>query len=161
MSDIQFKPAWFRADPIIERDTLAFWEANNLMPKNAVPQARLRELCTAVYDGDRLIAISTAKLTEVAFLKSRIAMWRCAIAPDRRGQHLSTEMGRYSREVLEEWSLANPGERVMGMGTTIQTANLDEKKKHPIWKASGLVFVGYSAQDQQIRVAWFDHAEIE
>ena len=81
--------------------------------------------------------------------------------PDRRGQHLSTEMGRYSREVLEEWSRANPNERVMGMGTTIQTTNLDEKKKRPIWKASGLVFVGYSAQDQQIRVAWFDHAEIE
>jgi hypothetical protein len=161
MSDIRFESAWQEADPVIERDALVFWETHSLMPKNAVVSNRLRELCTAAYDGDRLIAISTAKLTEVAFLRSRIAMWRCAIAPDRRGRHLSTEMGRYSRQVLEEWSRANPHERVMGMGTTVQTANLDQKKKRPVWKASGLVFVGYSAQDQQIRVAWFDHAEIE
>jgi hypothetical protein len=161
MPDIQYKPAWRRTDAAIERDALAFWDANNLMPKNAAPADRLRELCSAAYEGERMIAVSTAKLTDVAFLKSRIAMWRCAIAPDRRGQHLSTEMGRFSREVLEQWARENQGERVMGMGTTIQTANLDEKKKRPIWKASGLVFVGYSAQGQQVRVAWFDHAEVE
>jgi len=160
MSEIAYKSAWQRNDPAIERDVLAFWRANNLIPPNAVPTERLRELCTVAYEGDRLIAVSTAKIAEVGFVRSLIAMWRCAIAPDRRGQHISTEMGRVSRDVLEEWSRAHPEERVMGMGTTIQTANLDEKKKRPIWKASGLVFVGYSAQDEQVRIAWFDHAEI-
>lgn len=161
MPELQYKSAWRAADPDIERDVLAFWETNNLMPQRAVPADRLRELCTAVYEGDRLIAVSTAKITDVGFLRSRLAMWRCAIAPDRRGQHLSTEMGRHARDVLEKWSRDNPQERVMGMGTAVQAASLDEKKKRPIWKASGLVFVGYSAQDQQLRVAWFDHGEVE
>lgn len=161
MSEIAYKSAWLKKDPVIERDTLAFWQASNLLPKNALPADRLRELCTVAYDGGRLIAVSTAKITEMDFLRSRIAMWRCSIAPDMRGKHISTEMGRVSRQVLEEWSLAHPEERVMGMGTAVQTANLDQKKKRPIWKASGLTFVGYSNQGQQIRIAWFDHAEIE
>jgi hypothetical protein len=161
MSEIAYKSAWRKNDPDIETDVLAFWRANNLIPPTANPAERLRELCTVAYEDGRLIAVSTAKITEVGFVRSLIAMWRCAIAPDRRGQHISTEMGRVSREVLEEWSRDHPEERVMGMGTAIQTANLDEKKKRPIWKASGLVFVGYSAQDQQLRIAWFDHAEIE
>lgn len=161
MSDIQFKDLWRKADPVAERDALAFWEAHRLMPKTADPAKRLSELCCAAYAGGQMIAISTAKLTEVGFLRSRIAMWRCAITPAHRGQHLSTEMGRFARGVMEDWARAHQDERVMGIGTTIQTTNLDEKKKRPIWHASGMVFVGYSAQDEQIRVAWFDHAEID
>ena len=53
-----------------------------------------------------------------------------------------------------------PGEfcQVTGVGAVIQ-APLDMRRQ-PVWR-TGLDLVGYTAQNEQFRVAWFPHARLD
>ncbi|HVZ69197.1 MAG TPA: hypothetical protein VG891_07015 [Rhizomicrobium sp.] len=158
---VEFRPAWRLKDAAIERDTIAFWQKEGLIPANATPEARLGELCMAGYDeSGRLIAVGTAKIRHIDFLGCKLAMFRCAVARDKRRNLLASVITAHSRELLEQWSLAHPEEEVMGMGTVVQSRAIDELARRAMFRASRLGFVGWTPQGEQMRVAWFEHGRI-
>lgn len=152
--------AWRRHDPAMERDAERFWMTHKVLPRDADVPARLGELCIVAYDGERLVAVSTAGLREVAFLGSRLSIFRCAIAPESRGKRLSYAIMARARQVIEEWSAAHREERVMGMATIAQTKEAFLGDGPGIFKGSGLAFVGWTANGERMRVAWFEHSTI-
>jgi len=158
---VAFKLAWQRKDPQIERDATAFWEATKVLPEGVAVEERLRELCAAAYDDKTLVALTTAQVSYMEFLRAKLAMYRCAVVPGQRGAHIATQITIFTREVLEEWARANPGERVMGMGAVLQSTHLGDKERQPFWPRSRLTLVGHTAQGHQVRVAWFEHALLD
>jgi len=158
---VELRPAWRRADPKIERDAELFWRNERILPPRADVAARLSYLCVAGYDGDRLIALSEARITLIDFLQVKLAMLRIAVARDVRQHRLGTWLLTESRELLEAWSLENPAEEVMGMGTITQTAAYDGRgRARGYLRDSHLAFVGFTANGEHMRVAWFDHGTI-
>jgi len=66
-----------------------------------------------------------------------------------------------SREILEQWSAANPKEEVLGMGTIIQTRVYDERgPARALLRDTRLEFIGWTANGEPMRVAWFEHGTI-
>jgi len=157
---VEFRPAWRLRDPDIERDAIAFWKSENLLPPTASIETRLSELCVAGYAEGRIVALSTVLLRDVDFLGARLAMFRCAVAKEQRRNRLATVIAAHSREALEKWSLAHPEEDVRGMATVVQNADLDAREARAIYRSSGLAFIGWTAQDEQFRLAWFEHARV-
>ena len=66
-TNIDFRPAWRRTDPAIERDAELVWRREGLLSVSADVSERLSELCLAGYDGDTLIALTTARILYVGF----------------------------------------------------------------------------------------------
>lgn len=158
---VVFRPAWHLADPVIERDAEAFWRRENLLAADMPLQERMSELCMAGYDDEgALIAVSTAKIEYVGFLGCKLALFRCAVASDKRRSRLATVIMAHSREHLEQWSLAHPEEAVMGMITVTQTDAFDTRPQRGILRSSHLGFVGWTAAGNPIRVAWFEHGRV-
>lgn len=156
----ELRVAWQRQDPAIERDADLFWSANKVLPQSASVSDRLNEICIVAYAERALVAVSTAVVRYVAFLGARLAMFRCSISTEYRGKKLSYAMMTRAREVLEEWSAAHPEEKVMGMTTVAQTQTAYLGDGPGVFKGSGLTFVGWTANGERMRVAWFDHATI-
>ena len=153
--------AWRLKDPSITRDAEAFWQREHLLPSNTDAAERLDELCMAGYDGARLIALTTARVRHISFLGVKLAMLRVAVDHEMRRNRLATIIQAESRELLEQWSLANPAEEVMGMGTVTQTNAFDERGwSRGYLRSSHLGFVGWTANGEAMRVAWFEHARI-
>jgi len=160
-TNVELRLAWRQNDPTIERDAELFWRKEQLLPPGTDLGQRLGELCLAGYDGDKLIAVSTARVRYIDFLGSKLAMLRVATAREMRQKNLALFLVSQSRPPLEEWSAANPQEQVMGMGTITQTHVWDEQGPRPaIGPDSGLVFIGWTANNEHMRVAWFKHATI-
>ncbi len=160
--EFDFRPAWRRADPKIENDAREFWRAMRLIGPAQIEQ-RIPELIAAAYVDGRLVAVSTAEFNMLPQLRARFAMYRCLVSPEYRRHHLSYRISAYSREVLEEWSLANPAEKVVGMAAIIQAREYKQKQREAMWPEYGLNLnlIGYNNVGSQVRVAWFKHAHVE
>ena len=158
---IEFRRAWRRTDPEIERDAELFWRREGLLSASAHIGSRLPELCLAGYDGEELIALTTARIRYIDFLGVKLAMLRVATASHKRKNRLATIIQAEARELLELWSADNLAEEVMGMGTVTQTHAFDGLgPARGFLRASHLGFVGWTANGEAMRVAWFDHGTI-
>jgi hypothetical protein len=157
---IVWQTAWKLADPKIEADAKSLWRQLGVLPGGIDPNLRAEELVSAAYSGDALAAVSTAFVRDIPFLRQRFAMFRCVVAPEFRKHSVARKIAGHSKEVLEQWSYDNPGEGVMGMATVVQNADIMAKSRGAIWRSSGLTLVGYTDDDEEIRVAWFEHARV-
>ncbi|HWT11187.1 MAG TPA: hypothetical protein VN231_00365 [Allosphingosinicella sp.] len=155
------RPAWRRDDPRIEADAIAFWRRLNILPKGVSPESRAKELAAAAYRGDRLVAVATAELKRVEFLRARLAMVRAAVDPEFRRSHAALALAVYTREVIERWSAEHPGERVGGLGAIIESPDLVVRQKEPYWPQTRFGLVGHTPEGRQIRVSWFEHFRLD
>lgn len=162
VEEFDFRPAWRKADPAIEADVRAFWNAMRLIPPPEI-ERRIPELIAVAYVEGKLVAVSTAEFSILPQLRARFAMYRCLVSPEYRRHHLSYRISAYSREVLEQWSLENPGEKVVGMAAIIQAREYKQKQQEAMWPEYGLNLnlIGYNNVGSQVRVAWFKHARVE
>jgi hypothetical protein len=160
---LKLRPAWRRNDPDLARDAQAFWGGLDLLGAQTSPQERAAELCMTAYRGGTVVAVSTATLRYWPVLRARLAMFRCAVAPDERQGPVVAQLADASRLLLMEWARANPQEKVKGMGAITSTPGLDLMKRTPIWRYKGLrlILVGFTAQGDPFRVAWFPGLRIE
>jgi hypothetical protein len=157
---IDLRLGWKRGDPALTADVKTFWGRFNLLPPRADPDQRAKEVVLAGYAGERVVAVSTAAIEEIAFLRCKMAVYRCAIAPDFRGQMMSMLITAHSLKALEAWSLAHPDEGVMGMLAVLENETY-QKKTHPHRAPeTRLSLVAFSPKGQKIVVAWFDHARL-
>jgi hypothetical protein len=155
-----FRPAWGIADPAIARDAIAFWQRNNMLPSKASVEDRLAQVVACAYDGDTMIAIATANVRDVDFLRAKLAMFRCSIDKTARQRRVATTLSLYAFDVLERWSLDHPEAELMGIGSVIQSRALVEHDNHAVWPDTKLTFVGYTNDGYQFRVRWFAHGTI-
>jgi hypothetical protein len=157
---LELRLGWKQNDPTIAADAKAFWEENGMLPDDVSIDERAAEIVLAAYAADRLVAVSTAAIEEVPPLRCKMAVYRCAVAPDYRGQYVSVMISAHSLKVLEAWSLASPDEDVMGMLAVMENEKY-RRKTHPHRAAeTRLSLVFFNAKGQKVIVGWFDHARV-
>ncbi len=157
---VGWRPAWGLNDAAIQADAKALWARLAVLPGRGDLDQRADELVCAAYVNDELAAVATAFVRDIEFLRARFAMFRTVVAPEFRGHSVARKIAGVAREILEQWSYDHPEEKVMGMATVVTNDDINGKPRGAIWRSSGLVLVGYNDRDEQIRVAWFDHARV-
>jgi hypothetical protein len=162
MPSIEYETAWRRDNPKHATDAVAFWTGLGMLPADLAEQ-RTRDLCSMAYAGGKLVGVSTVELQMTEPLRSRLAFYRCAVAPEFRRQSMAIMLTRHTLITMEGWSHENPQEKVNGLATVLQADELDEKSKNPVWGEyyGNLNLVGFTPAGAQIRVAWFRHAQVE
>jgi hypothetical protein len=160
MPDIEFRAAWRKSDPEMERDAKAFWQSKKrLLPPGVNIDQRARELCAIAYRGGQPVGVSTVTIEFIEQFRSNMAVYRCAVSSEFGHQPLSWRITDYSREVLEHWSLENPGEKVMGLMAVMQSKVLVTRYPQ-VFGVVNMTFTGFTPAGFPIRVAWFKHATI-
>lgn len=141
MSQPVFKPAWRRNDAALQTDAIAFWQKYKFLPEGVGPEERAKELCGLVYRDGEVIAVSTITIKEMPRFRCRMAMYRCAAAPSFRRSPFSLQVTEESRKLMEQWSLENPQEGVMGLAAAIESRLLARHMPSVFWPAD-LIFMG-------------------
>jgi ribosomal protein S18 acetylase RimI-like enzyme len=158
MSDIRYRAVWQATDTAAQIGAMTFWTDNALLPPNANPMARTAQLCVLAEANGAVVGVSTAQVRSLEILRARLALYRCAVAPEFRRRGVATQLTVRSRQALEAWSVAHPDQQVQGMVCVVRGEALAAKRSQPLWPLSGLGLIGYEASGEQIRVAWFDHS---
>ncbi len=154
MGKIKYVPGWQKRDPELEADAIALWKAHGVLPAGVKPEERAREICCLAYDGNRLAGISTVGIQPWRpLLNKRFGFLRVFTAPEFEQQEIAIGLAIECRRILEEWSVANPGEQLFGMAAIYQSPKLG---RYPVGK-SGLTLAGFTPEGHQLRIAWFNH----
>ena len=159
--DVELRIAWRRGDSRIEADAIAFWARLGLLPSEAKPEDRAREIVLAVYKGDRMVAVSTAELAVLPQVRARLAMLRGAVDPEFRRSHIGVVMLARVRETLRSWSAENPGERIAGLGAIVESRELGPRARQPYAPLSGFGVIGFTPDGRQVRVSWFEDFRLD
>jgi len=164
MSDqITFRAAWGCADDALVHDARAFWRQEDALSAEEIDE-RVKDLCAVAYAQDRMVAASTVAFVDIQRVRSRLFYYRTIVAQDHRRQHLASRLGVFSYNHLARWSLEHPEEKVMGLLIVIQADEFRHRHQNrPVLEQLGLrlVLIGYTPDDRQMRVIWFDHARVE
>ena len=152
----EVRPAWRRDDPEIEADAIDFWKRLGLLPKDVAPEQRAKELIAAAYKEGRLVAVSTATIEEIDFLRARFAAIRGSTDPEFRRSHAQLALAEPSRRALEDWAHDNPDERCAGGIVFVDPREWGDFARLAVWPESGLQLAGYDQHGRQIRVRWFE-----
>ncbi len=161
MEPLEIVQAWRRDDPRCVADAKSFWREIG-MPDD-VAEERAAELCVVAYLDGRLAGVSTARLGDFPPLKGRFAHLRCAVSPAARRKDVAARIIGHTRTVLEAWAADHPQENLLGMVAILQSGELREKQREPIWPIYGidLTLIGYTPRGEQVRVGWFRHARLD
>ncbi len=163
MTGEEIRVVWQSANAEVERDALVFWRKRGLLAAGVDAAGRLKQLCLVTYDNGKIVGAVTAQIREIDFLHAKLAVIRVAAPPDRASGRLRffpARMVLAAQRALEEWSLAHPEERVMGVGGIVARGTY-RKMHQAIWKPFGFVLVNYTQRGEQFRLAWFRHATVE
>jgi hypothetical protein len=160
MDKYDIRPAWRIHDRDLEGAAIEFWKRHGLMPPGVDPQTRAKELCAVAYDGDELVGVATVAIGVLPAVKHKFAAYRCAVAPDHRGEEIAVHLTRYCKKLLEQWASDHPEEGVMGM-TTVLEGYKAARTREPVWPATGLTLMGYTSEGHQVRIVWFRHARLQ
>lgn len=161
--DIVFEPAWQRKDPKQGEQAKAFWEAHNLLPAELRDWRAKNELVVLARLDGAVVGVSTANIEYQPPLRGRFAMYRCAVALEAQRHDLVTLLTVETYKILAAWSIENPNEQLLGIGTVIDGLALGDKARQPMWPDHdlNLNLVGYTDRGEQIRIAWFKHARAD
>ena len=157
MAKITYVSAWQKRDERRERDAIALWKEHGVLPPGVTPEERAREICCLAYDGKRLAAISTIDIRPYRpLLNKRFGFLRVFTSPEYEGREISIGLAKECRRLLEEWSVANPSEKLDGMAAVYQSPKYG---KYPVGK-SGLTLTGFTPEGHQVVVVWFNHLPV-
>ena len=159
-------PVWQQQQhyPAIVEDAKTLWNRLGALPQGVSAEERANQLCAVAYCDGEMLGVSTVHMGTLPSLpRCRLGFLRVLVAPEHqlRGVGLARTMSVSSRDVLEQWSRDNPGERLLGMAAIIESPDLAEESKRLFWPENGLALVGYTAGGRQIRIVWFAHARLE
>jgi hypothetical protein len=155
------RPGWHRGDAELEADAIAFWQRLGNLPADTSPEARAKELVAGCYKQGRLVAVQTAKIVRLEFLRARFAMLRTSVDPEARRGHAASTMAYYVRDHLEAWAADHPQEKVAGIAAILESRELADLARIPFWPGTGLRLAGYTAEGRQIRISWFSHYRLD
>lgn len=158
--EVSFASAWRLHDLKIEKDAQDLWRGLKMIPEAEIQQ-RLKQLCAAAYVDGELVAIATAEPIFLSHL--RFLHYRCAVSPTYRRHEMAWRLTAFAHDLLEQWSLANPQEKISGLLATMEAREFSGHLGAPILPKHGLnlVFIGHKPTGEQLRAMWFKHANVE
>lgn len=155
--NIRYVNAWRLDDPTCEADAIAFWRELKMLPPDVDPAQRAKQLVSMAYQGDRVVGVTTAVVSYLEQVRQNFAQMRILMHPDVEKTGVTVPLTIHAREVLREWSKANPQARLAGYAAIITAPGYGQKPVLP----AGLTLIGYNSKGFQIRAYWFDHFRID
>lgn len=159
--EFDLRPAWRRGDATIEHDAIEFWNRLKVLPADVRPEDRVAELAVVAYAGERIVGVATAEVGHIKTLRGLFAGLRCAVDPDHRRKGLAAALTVRARDLIEQWSLQHPEEKVLGLAALVESPDLAIPLRKPVWPRTGLNLAHFLPDGRQLRIAWFAHARLD
>lgn len=160
LDGFEILPVWGEVTAELRAELLAFWSRNRAI--GDPEKARLRAsqaVCIARADGE-LCAVSTAIVRVLPRLRQPLYYYRLFFAKSARGQDKVVDFYNRSREVLQAYNAALASPESLGVLLELESRYLDACYKRAYVAEGNSTFIGYSPRGLQLRVSYFDGAEL-
>jgi len=153
---VEIIKVWKRVDLALQAELARYWIDNGAMLDTAKAAERALEVvCIAREDG-KVVGVTTAYPRIVPMLRQPMYYLRMHIAAPARNQALSIPFVNDSFDEIERQELAQAKLKCIGVILQLQNERLAAHYNEAYWWQSKFVFAGYSKDNQQIRVRYFE-----
>ena len=152
--------AWQQGNDRFEQDTLAFWQAQDLLPSSATPEDRLKELAAIAYIDNEFAGVATSRIGAYDALKANFAFIRIAVVPAFRLNYLQIRLSAHAHQLMENFALEHPELELSGVAVVRQADFQETRKTPPVSLSNKTVMVNYNDKGHQVRVRWFPHVRV-
>lgn len=157
---VEIIPVWKRVDPELQAELARYWIDNGAMQDEAKAAERAREVACIARKEGRLIGVTTVYPRIVPMLRQPMYFLRMHIAQPARNEALSIPFLKASFAEVEKQELAKEKLTCLGMILSLQNERLAQHYNDAVWWQSKFVFAGYSADNLQLRVRYFEGATV-
>ena len=157
---LEIIPVWKEVTPELEAELAEFWATNQIITDAAQAAARAKwVVCVARCGQGALVGVSTVLPRVMPRLRQPMYYYRNFIVADFREQPLAASFLARTREVLQEYNLALPAPRCLGIVIEHHDQPLTAGRHEAQWQ-EGPVFIGYSPKGLPLRAWYFEGARL-
>lgn len=153
---ITYRTAWRKNDGALETDAAAIWTAANNLPTGAI-HVRMKQLALVAYEGDTPVGLTTLNIRPYEPVRQKFVFIRGTVLPDKRLQAVGINLMIETYRTIEAWAKEHPEEGIAGMIAVFQVPGIGEI---PFGTTIRFTLVGYTNENQQVRMVWFDHFRV-
>lgn len=159
--NVEIVPVWKQVTPELEQELLGFWGEHNAIADETLARRRAAQAVCIVRDQNGFVrGVATAVVRVLPRLRQPMYYFRMFFSPGLRGHRQFLPVFRSARAILQEHNASL--ERPESLGLLLELENDKLGKAYPRAHEPdfGAVFIGYSPRGLQLRVSYFDDAEL-
>jgi hypothetical protein len=157
----EVSPVWKQVTPELKAELVAFWTLNHAIGDPARAEQRADEaVCIARGGEGEVCAVSTAVIRVLPRLRQPMYYYRLFFAKSVRGQGQVIPFYNRSREVLQAYNAGLPQPESLGVLLELESRYLATYYKRAYVPEADSTFIGYSPRGLQLRVSYFQDAEL-
>jgi hypothetical protein len=158
---LSFEAVWGNVTPEVKRAVTAFWDRHQALPPDENPEERAAQVVMTARDPHgRIVGVCTAKPTWIPTMKQQLYFYRTMTGPEYREHGIAIELFLRTWNHLESLFTSGRSRDCIGIIIRVDSEILAGHFRDAVWPRTGLVFMGFDSQGRQIRVRFFEGAQI-
>jgi hypothetical protein len=154
--EFQYQPVWKKITPELIQEIIAFWTAENALPKHEKPEARAQQAVVVMRDTEgKLAAVCTATVRITPRLRQPLYYYRTFCAKAYRGHHTVQPMVQQAKQTLLAYNQGLQPPEAIGLMLELESSQLVSQYVQAHHAATDFTFVGYSQREFPIFVHYF------
>jgi hypothetical protein len=154
---VTYRTAWRKNDKALESDATTIWTNAANLPQETSVTERLKEVALIAYEDDVPVALTTLNVQVYNPVRQKFAFIRGTVLPDKRLQAIGINLMIETYKMIEAYAKDHPAEAIAGMISVFQVPGIGEI---PYGNSIGTVLIGYTNENQQVRLVWFKHFRV-
>lgn len=158
---IEIIPVWKQVTPALGSELVAFWRGNKAIGDDAAAAARaMQAVCVARDETGALCGVATAVVKVLPRLRQPMYYYRQYFAKGLRGQHQELPFYLSAKQVLQGHNASLESPESLGILLEVENNKIAAAYRRAHEPAFDATFIGYSPRGLQLRVSYFDGAEL-
>lgn len=154
-------PVWKQVTPELADELVAFWRDNNAIVNDAIARRRVEQVvCIARDAHGALCGVATATVEVLPRLRQPLYYYRQYFAKVLRGQRQELSFYLRAKQILQAHNAALPQAESLGILLEVENAKIAAAYRLAYEPAFDATFIGYSPRGLQLRVSYFEGAEL-
>jgi hypothetical protein len=154
-------PVWRQVTPSLVDELTRFWLDHQAIGNAEKAAVRAQQAVLVARDADgSLCGVATAMLRVLPRLRQPLYYYRQFFAPRWRGRYQALTFFRRAKQVLQAYNAGLPRAESLGLLLEIENPQLAQRFKRAHMPQTDATFIGYSPAGLQLRVSYFDGAEL-
>ena len=154
-------PVWKQVTPELARELVAFWRDNQAISDESAATRRVEQVvCIARDEAGALCGVGTAVVKVLPRLRQPMYYYRQFFAKALRGQHQELAFFQRAKQVLQDYNAARERPESLGILLEVENSKIAAAYRRAHEPSFDATFIGYSPRGLQLRVSYFDGAEL-
>jgi hypothetical protein len=159
--NVEIVPVWKQVAPAIEQELVAFWRDNDAIVDEGLAKRRAAQAICVVRDENNVLrGVATAVVRVLPRLRQPMYYYRMFFSHALRGHQQFLPTFLQAKKILQDYNASLDEPESLGLLLELENDKLGKAYPRAHEPEFDAAFIGYSLRGLQLRVSYFEGAEL-